>query len=353
VAAQHSGGFSLPGWRTNWDKHIIDTSELEVNIPRDAIPSVDNPKFVSIEAARAWLKNKEPVVSLAIDGVARAYPLQVLTWHEIVNDGKSFSIPVTVSFCPLCYSAIVFDRRVDGEVHDFGVSGMLRKSDLVMYDRQTQTLWQQLAGEGIVGDLAGKKLVQLPAQIISFEQFYLAHPHGKVLSRDTGFSRNYGHNPYVGYDDISQRPFLYKGPADDRLRPMEKVITVSADGVNRAYPYSLTRKRHVIADEVGGRQVVVFHSPKGATSALDKSSIANSHEVGSTGVFDPMVKGKHLHFQYEKERFVDAETGSHWDITGKAVSGPMAGRQLTPIAHGDYFAFAWFAFKPDTSVYRN
>ncbi len=351
--AQRSGNFSLPGWRTNFDKHTIDTAELEVNIPRDAIPSVDNPKFVSIEAARSWLKKKEPVVSLVIDGVARAYPLQVLTWHEIVNDEVSFTFPVTVSFCPLCYSAIVFDSRVDGEPHDFGVSGMLRKSDLVMYDRQTQTLWQQLPGEGIVGDLAGTRLTQLPAQIISFEQFAEAFPFGEVLSRDTGFNRNYGNNPYVGYDDIGQRPFLYKGPADDRLRPMEKVVTVSLGQTNRAYPYALTRKQKVVVDEIDGRLLVVFHDPSGATSALDKSSIAGSREVGSTGVFDPVLDGKHLHFGYEHNQFKDVETGSAWDITGRAVSGPLAGRRLSPIPHGDYFAFAWFAFKPDTEIYRN
>ncbi len=353
AAAQRPQGARLDDWRTNWDKKNIDVSELSVNIPRDAIPAIDRPKFVSIEEARRWIGKKEPVVSLVRGGVARAYPLQILTWHEIVNDGVSFDIPVTVTFCPLCYSAIAFDRRVDGQTLEFGVSGMLRHSDLVMYDRQTHTLWQQLSGEGIVGDLTGVKLTQVPAQIISFEQFYTAHPDGMVLSRDTGHRRNYGRNPYVGYDDVSERPFLYKGPTDDRLRPMEKVVAVSFGGVDKAYPYSVTRRVHVIHDEVGGQPLVVFHSEKGATSALDKSRIAESREVGSTGVFDPALDGQVLHFSYEDGRFVDAETGSVWDVTGRAVSGPMAGRRLRALPHGDYFSFAWFAFKPNTDLYRN
>ena len=353
ATAQRPQGARLDDWRTNWDKKNIDVSELSVNIPRDAIPAIDHPKFVSIEEARAWIGEKEPVVSLVIDGVARAYPLQILTWHEIVNDDVSFGIPVTVTFCPLCYSAIAFDRRVDGRTLEFGVSGMLRHSDLVMYDRQTHTLWQQLSGEGIVGDLTGVKLTQIPAQIISFEQFRTAHPDGMVLSRDTGHRRNYGQNPYVGYDDVNQRPFLYKGPTDDRLRPMEKVVAVSFGGVDKAYPYAVTRRAHVIHDEVGGQPIVVFHSEKGATSALDKSRIAESRVVGSTGVFDPRIDGRMLHFSYEDGRFVDAETGSVWDVTGRALSGPMAGRQLRALPHGDYFSFAWFAFKPNTDVYRN
>ncbi len=341
----------MGGWRTNWDKHTIDTAELEVNIPRDAIPAVSRPVFIAIEEARRWLKKKEPVVVLARDGVARAYPLQILTWHEIVNDDDSFAVPVAVTFCPLCYSAIAFNRNVDGQRLDFGVSGMLRHSDLVMFDRQTHSLWQQLAGEGIVGDYAGTKLEQLPAQIISFEQFFSAYPDGKVLSRETGYDRHYGRNPYVGYDNVNERPFLYKGPIDDRLRPMEKVITLSLEGVDKAYPYSVTREEHVIHDEVAGRPVVVFHAD-GATSALDQSNIADSREVGSTGVFDPVLDGRLLHFTYADGRFFDAETGSTWDITGRAVAGALAGRHLTALPHGDFFAFAWLVFKPGTQVYH-
>ncbi|MCH7761538.1 DUF3179 domain-containing protein, partial [candidate division TA06 bacterium] len=256
-----------------------------------------------------------------------------------------------VTFCPLCYSAIVFDRTVDGREYTFGVSGMLRHSDLVMYDRETESLWQQLMGEAIVGDMTGVKLKQLPAQIISFEQFSTAFPHGQVLSRKTGYKKNYGHNPYIGYDDISQKPFLYEGKQDDRLPPMEKVVTVSIGNVDKAYPHSITKRLRVISDRVGGKPIVIFHGD-GTVSALDRSKISASREIGSTGVFDPRLEDTVLSFQFVEGKFIDQETGSVWDITGQAVDGKLKGQRLVPIAHGDYFAFAWFAFKPKTEIYK-
>jgi hypothetical protein len=327
----------------------VPLAEIEVNVPRDAIPALDRPRFVTAAEARAWLQPQEPVVALALDTVARAYPLQLLIWHEIVND-VLVGWPVAVTFCPLCYSALAFDRRVDGQPRSFGVSGMLRHSDLVMYDRETHTLWQQLTGEAIAGADAGNQLTRLPAQIISFAQFQAAWPQGDVLSRETGFDRDYGWNPYTGYDDITQRPFLFKGPADDRLPPMEKVVAVSLDGQDKAYPYRLTRQQRVVHDTLGSQPLVVFHVP-GAVSALDAARISASREEGTTGVFDPQLDGRPLHFSWRDGRLVDQETGSTWEVTGTATAGPLAGRRLTPLAHGDYFAFAWFVFKPDTALY--
>lgn len=337
-------------WKTDWSKTTIDTNELmSGGVPRDGIPAIHRPKFDTVNEARDWLKPQEPIVALELQGEARAYPLQILTWHEIVNDEMAGQ-PITVTFCPLCYSAIAFDRRIDGQVLDFGVSGLLRNSDMVMYDLQTETLWQQFVGEGIVGELAGAKLEMLPAQIISFEQFAEAYPNGLVLNRETGDSRPYGRNPYVGYDDISKKPFLFRGETDGRLRPMEKVIALHMDGNTRAYPYAITRKKRIIHDEANGEPIVVFHA-KGATSALDQSSISDSKEAGSTGIFDPRVNGQTLTFTYDDGRFVDEQTGSTWDITGRARTGTLQGQQLKRHLHGDYFAFAWFAFRPETELY--
>jgi len=340
----------LKQFDTDRSKHSIELSELQAGgPPKDGIPSIDDPSFVSIDAARDWVKPQEPVIALELDGVARAYPLQILTYHEIVND-RVGGVPVAVTFCPLCYSAIVFKRTIDGAAVEFGVSGLLRHSDLVMYDRKTETLWQQFNGMAIVGDRTGQQLERLPSQIISFEQFAESFPGGTVLSRDTGYNRPYGENPYAGYDDIDKKPFLYRGPTDDRLPPMEKVAAVSLGGVDKAYPHRVTRKRRVIHDTVSGQPVVVWHG-EGAVSALDRRTISRSKEVGSTGVFDPRVDGRVLHFRYEDGRFVDEETGSTWTITGRAESGPLQGHQLERIPHGDYFAFAWFAFKPETKIY--
>ncbi|MHC4646506.1 MAG: DUF3179 domain-containing protein [Planctomycetota bacterium] len=349
----HTGPASargLPGWNTNTAKRTVELDELQAGGPgRDGIPAIDKPKFVRGENPGKWLKAKEPVISLVVDGQAKAYPLQILIWHEIVND-RIADVPVMVTFCPLCYSAIVFERTADGKEYSFGTSGMLRHSNLVMYDRQTESLWQQFTGEAIVGDMVGSTLKGIAAQIISFGQFRSVYKDGLVLSRETGFRRNYGRNPYVGYDDVSQRPFLFRGETDGRLPPMEKVVAVTIDGQSKAYPYAVTRQRRVINDTIGGRHIVVCHA-EGAASALDKPKIAGSREVGSTGVFDRKLDEQLLSFRYDEGKFYDDQTDSVWDITGRAVEGPLKGKQLTLLPHGDYFAFAWLVFKPKTKIY--
>jgi hypothetical protein len=348
---QGSGDARFRGWHTNTLKRSIDLNEIvSGGPPKDGIPAIDSPKFVPVSDARSWLRDQEPVIALEVEGEARAYPLQILIWHEIVNDEIN-AIPVAVTFCPLCYSALAFDRRLDGQTLRFAVSGLLRHSDMLMYDRETESLWQQFIGEAIVGDLTGKKLQQLPAQIVGFAQFVEGHPKGRVLSRETGHRRDYGKNPYVGYDDINATPFLYRGRRDDRLPPMEKVVAVEIDGKSRAYPHAVTRKQRVIHDRIGQQEIVVFHAD-GAASALDAPEIEKSKETGSTGVFDPRIDGRRLRFRYDKSGFVDVETGSYWSILGLAVSGELEGKQLRRILHGDYFAFAWFAFKPDTEIFR-
>ncbi|RKY93434.1 MAG: hypothetical protein DRQ01_04770, partial [Ignavibacteriae bacterium] len=183
---------AYPDWQTNFDKKNIDFDELmSGGPPKDGIPAIFIPKFETQSQAGEWLDNKEPVIALEINGEAKAYPLSILIWHEIAND-KIGNVPVVVSFCPLCYSAIVYDRRINGVEPYFGVSGLLRKSDLVMYDNVTESFWQQFIGEAIVGDMVGSKLDFIPAQIISFKQFKDAYPNGIVLSKDTGYERDYG-----------------------------------------------------------------------------------------------------------------------------------------------------------------
>ena len=342
---------ALQQFDTAYSKHNIDLSTLmSGGPPKDGIPSVDNPSFVSVGEASNWVSPEEPVILLEHKGTARAYPLQILTHHEIVND-RVAGTPVAVTFCPLCYSALVFERTLDGEPVEFGVSGLLRNSDLVMYDRKTETLWQQLTGKAIVGDLAGRTLTQIPSQIVSFRQFGETHPDGAVLSRDTGHDRPYGRNPYAGYDDIDNKPFAYRGPTDDRLPPMAKVVAVTIGDRYTAYPHSKTETTRVLHDTVAGRPLAVFHAP-GAVSALDAAEIAESKETGSTGVFDRRVDGRTLTFSYVDDgRFEDEDTESTWTVTGKAVDGPLEGTQLDRVQHGDYFAFAWFAFRPDAALY--
>ena len=150
--------FNTNGWLTDFSISAVPFDEIFSGGPgKDGIPAVDAPQFESIEDARPWVTGSGPVIALEIDGDARAYPLAVLTWHEIANDSVG-DVPVIVTFCPLCNTALVFERELDGTVHDFGVSGNLRLSDMVMYDRQTETWWQQATGLGIIGELTGAKL---------------------------------------------------------------------------------------------------------------------------------------------------------------------------------------------------
>ncbi len=343
-------GFSTGGWKTDFARHSVLLTEITPGgPPRDGIPPIDDPRFVSVEEAGSWLKPWEPVIHLSVGGEARAYPLQILIWHEIVNDTLG-GVPVAVTFCPLCNTAIAFDRRVGNRTLDFGTTGNLRKSDLVMWDRQTESWWQQVTGEAIVGELTGHNLRVLPATIVGWQEFRAGFPEGRVLSRETGFSRAYGTNPYVGYDDVNSPPFLYESQTDGRLPPKERVVTVSLGGEDVAYPFSVLRERRVIADMVGGEQIVVFYVP-GTNSALDKSSIGESRDVGSAAVYSPWVDGSELSFHWRNGAFLDDQTGTRWMILGMAEAGPLDGKQLEPVAHANHFWFAWAAFEPNTRIY--
>ncbi|MYE39572.1 MAG: DUF3179 domain-containing protein, partial [Chloroflexi bacterium] len=342
--------FRTGGWKTDFSLHTVAYDEfLSGGVPRDGIPPLDDPQFESIADADSWLEDVQPVVSLEVNGQARAYPLAILTWHEIANDTVG-GVPVSVTFCPLCNSAVAFDRRLGDVTLDFGVSGNLRHSDLVMWDRQTESWWQQLTGEGIVGVYAGYRLNLVPAQIVSWADFRAAFPDADVLSRDTGHSRDYGRNPYYGYDRVDQSPFLFQGRPDDRLLPMERVAALELDGQPLAFPFMTLEREGAVNYEANGRSIVVLFQP-GTASALDQSRIAESRDVGATGVFDAELDGQMLTFRVSADGFADDQTGSVWNVLGQAVSGPLAGQSLTPIVHGNHFWFAWAAYAPETVVY--
>lgn len=343
----HFGG----DWKTDFSRHAVPFDEIVSGGPgKDGIPAIDQPKFQPASTEAPWLKDVEPVIALRVGNDVRAYPIQVLIWHEIVNDTVG-GVPVVATFCPLCNTAIAFERRMDGQTLDFGTTGNLRHSDLVMYDRQTESWWQQITGEAIVGTLTGKKLTMVPASIVSWKEFKDTFPQGRVMTRDTGFRRAYGQNPYVGYDDVKASPFLYRGPADGRLPPMERVVTVSVDGKDIAFPFSVLARRRAVHHDAGGKPLVVFWAP-GTASALDRETIAGSRDVGSSGVFVALLDGRRLTFEAHHDgTFVDTETGTSWNVLGRATAGPLAGRDLDAVLHANHFWFAWAVFKPGTVVY--
>jgi hypothetical protein len=275
-----------------------------------------------------------------------------LTWHEIVNDVVD-GRPVAVTFCPLCNTAIAFDSTFDGQELDFGTTGRLRFSNLIMYDRQTETWWQQATGEGIAGQYAGEQLIFLPASIIGWGEFKENFPGGKVLSRETGFRRDYGRNPYGGYDNINNSPFLFRGPdTPDVLPAMARVLTVDLEDQAVAYPYAVLQEQGAINDTISGQEVVVLWQP-GTASALDSALIAEGEDVGAGAAFSRKVGGLVLNFSLEDGEIVDEQTGSQWDVFGQAVSGELAGTRLEPIVSVNHFWFSWAAFKPETRIYQD
>ena len=344
------GIFDAAEWKTNFKKFSVPLAEIRSGgPPKDGIPAIDRPQFVTVADAGQWLRPREPVIVFERGSDARAYPLQILIWHEIVNDTVG-GVPVVVTFCPLCNTSLTYERRLGDRVHDFGTTGRLYRSALVMYDRQTESWWWQVSGEAIVGDLTGARLVLLPSQIVSFETFRQARPGGKVLSRETGHSRPYGRNPYVGYDDVNASPFLYTGPTDRRLRPMERVVTVSLGGHDVAYPFSALATVGVVHDVVGGVPIVVFYQT-GTASALDAGDIAAGRDVGAAAVFSPVLDDRRLTFTARGVQFVDAPTRSTWNILGQATGGPLAGRRLAPVPHGNHFWFSWASYRPQTRIW--
>jgi len=336
--------------RTNRAKALVPLEEIiPGGPPPDGIPAIDRPAFVDPAAAAAWLHAREPVLALTIGDDARAYPLQILMWHEIVNDVVG-GASVAITFCPLCNSALVFERSVDGATLDFGTSGMLYKSDLVMYDRQSHSLSSQMEGRAIVGDRAGARLRARPANTIAFEDWRAAHPTGKVLSRDTGHHRRYGVNPYQSYDTPALAPFLFQGRVDPRRPPKERVVGVAVGDARRAYPWPLLEQHRVVADSIAGEPIVIFYA-QGTLSALDEGQIARSRPIGATAVYSPRLGHRVLTFDAPPRGFRDRETGSLWSFFGVATNGPLAGERLAPVQHVDAFWFAWAAFNPATTIW--
>lgn len=336
-------------WNTDWNRHTIPYDELVPVLRRDGIRSLDEPKFESVEGAAGWLTESDPVMVVELEGEARAYPLRILSAHEIVND-RIGDVPVVVTFCPLCNSALVFDGRFDGQELAFGTSGWLRHSDLVMYDRTTDSLWQQFTGEGIVGEYAGEMLTFLASSLVSFSDFQAAFPEGQVLSQDTGFPFQYDLSSYSGYDSSNEQPFLFFDVPDNRLPVMERVVSISLEETDIAYPVTLLAEVGVINDEQDGQELVLFHTD-GTNSAFFNPITNEFGDVGATGIFDPNLDGELLTFSLIGEEIQDDQTGSTWNILGQATDGPLAGKSLTPIVHGDHFWFSWAAFKPDTLIF--
>lgn len=332
---------------------LVDVSDIRSGgPPPDGIPPIDDPQFISVSEADAWLADTEAVVVIEIDGDARAYPAQILIWHEIVNDVVG-GVPVAVTYCPLCNSAVAYGWTINGVVTTFGTSGSLYSSALVMYDRATESLWTHYDGTAVVGMLAGTVLKAIPSPLLSWAEFKATFPDGLVLDRDaTGFTRDYGRNPYDGYDDVDNQPFLFDGTVDDRAAAMRRVVgvTLGEESVAWALDALVADSASATSAEVGGVPIVIFWKA-GQSSALDDVAISTGQDVGSVGVFVRVVERTVMEFEVgEDGEFVDASTGTSWDITGRAVAGALEGSRLERVVHLDTFWFAWSTYRPGTRL---
>ena len=311
--------------------------ELIVNggPPPDGIPSIDNPKFIQIQKAEEFLEDSDLVVGLNINGDIRAYPLQILVWHEIVND-KVGNTPVAVTYCPLCFTNQVFNRTMnDGQILEFGTSGKLYNSNLVMYDRTTKSLWSQAMAQGIGGTFAGIKLERIPFDVAYWKEWKQLYPDSKVLSTDTGSTRPYGADPYGDYYTNGEILFPVSN-SDDRVGLKEIAIGLENKGQYKAFKLQEIEDKKVINNQVNGKPIVLF-----------------SLHPFMARVYDPVVNGQTLEFNYniKDKKFVDKQTNSMWNFDGKSISGQMKGKQLTRLSFDEGFWFEWVAFHPKTELY--
>ena len=264
--------------------------------PKDGIPSIDNPEFVSVEEADQWLGDDELVMAIIHKGIKRVYPHQILVWHEIVNDTIAED-PLLITYCPLCGSGIAFERLIDGEAVEFGTSGRLYNSNLIMYDRKTETYWTQIEGKAVVGPLTGSRLQAVSVDTMPWKVWKKNHPDSEVLSRDTGHGRQYGVDPYGNYYTSGSLIFPVENE-DSRVHPKTVIFGIEVDGKYKAYLETDLDDLGTIEDSLGGVKLRVTRDSAGIV------------------------------------RFTDTKTGRE-------------------IVKDRDFWFAWYAFHPDTLVYEN
>jgi len=338
-------------WTTDFTNRTVPLTDIfSGGVPRDGISPIDNPEYEPVSNPPKWLQGPEPVIAIEINNDARAFPLNVLISHEIVNTIVG-GVPVAITYCPLCNSSVVFKSTIDGEKHRFGVSGFLRNSDLIMWDRTTESWWQQITGEAIVGDYVGRQLDIVPAQVVSWTTFATEYPDGEVMNRPNNSGR-YAETPYTGYDNTlpGNDPFLFDGAIDRRGHPVDRVSAIDLGTGPVAYHFNFLQDNPVVNDVIGDVPVVIFFEEE--TESAFRSSIQPGEysPVGSSTTFIRELDGRIMTFEERNGLIRDIETGSTWTRFGKAIAGELSGHELLPIIHGDHFWFAWAAFKPDTRL---
>ncbi|NNM36278.1 MAG: DUF3179 domain-containing protein [Nitrosopumilus sp.] len=317
---------------TDGVKHLIPLEKIKGGgPPKDGIPSIDNPVFADVEESD-FMSDSDTVIGLEIDGEAKAYPIFILVWHEIVND-RVGGTPVSVTYCPLCYTNQVFERIINGQEVEFGTSGKLYNSNLLMYDRLTESYWSQALGLAVKGELSGYQLNLIPFDVITWGDWKKLHPNTVVLTTDTGYIRSYATDPYGNYYTEPRIMFPVEH-SDDRLHPKEIIIGFNQDDVYKAYKQNDIESEVLINDSIGNTPVML-------TSLFSENSRA----------FVRIVDGDELNFIFKNGKIFDSQTNSEWNYDGLSISGPYQGKQLERLPIEPGFWFEWVAFHPQTLVY--
>jgi len=252
-------------------KYLVHPSKIRSGgPPPDGIPPIDEPRFVSVNEANGWIADSELVMALVYKGVRRVYPIQVMVWHEIVNDTVAGD-PILITWCPLCGSGIAYQRQIDGETVEFGTSGKLYNSNLVMYDRKSETLWTQIGGEAVYGELTGRRLTPVSIDVVVWRDWKKRYPDSEVLSRDTGFTRDYGRDPYGNYYTDRGLFFPVENYSDE-IHPKTVVFGIEVQGVYKAYRESDLIKRGRIEDTVSGVRVLLERDAAGTVTVTNRDS---------------------------------------------------------------------------------
>ncbi len=344
-------------WKTDTAKHTYEFKELSIATEKDAIPTLDFPNFITKSDPRNKFYAHEPAIVVNFGGEARAYPLSILTLFELSNDtvgGKN----IMVSYCPMCNSALVFNRNIatpKGEkTMQFGVSGLLIHNDMVMYDRETESWWGQLTGEGIAGEHSGVALNMMRALLISVDDFFDRYPNGKILAplELSVLAKKDGHKQFhhLEHGDNLSKEYFLPEKIDKRLPPMEHVLGIHYQEHDKIYPYRELAKKQVVHETIGKTNIVIFYHD-GMVSVLDEDDLASSKKVGSAAPYVTKVEGVNLTFKKAGRYFKDDQTGSIWDITGYCKEGKHQGVQLDILPHTNHFAFAYLAFFPKAEIY--
>jgi len=318
---------------TNNEKHLVDLNKIKSGgPPPDGIPSIDQPKFIQSENAE-FVSDNDIVIGVNINGEIKAYPLSIMTWHEIVNDYFG-ELPVAVTYCPLCFTHQVFERTIDGKVVEFGTSGKLYNSNLVMYDRMTNSFWSQSLGYAIKGEKTGEMLKTIPFDVMKWKDWKKQYPDTLVLSTETGHGRPYSSDPYSDYFK-DPRVLFPVSNEDDRLEKKVIIVGVQDRGVFKAYPQAIIEQQSVINDRVGSKNILLV------------STVPHMARI-----FDRTVDGQILDFEFVGDKIIDTNTQSVWNIEGEAISGDLEGFKLKRKSYHPGFWFEWVAFHPQTGLYQ-